>query len=322
MTLKPLLILAAFALPWPGYPQDEPQDTVISVDVQVVNILATVRDKDGVLVSNLSRDDFELYEDGVLQEIRYFNRQADLPLTIGLLVDTSVSQQNLIFEERTAGYRFFDKVLRIEKDLAFLMSFDIDVELLQDLTAAKPLLQDGLERLEVQGSTGGVITPGTVPQNGKPVGTAMFDGIYLAADEMLKGQVGRKALVLVTDGYDYGSKVDIDEAIEAAQRADAIIFSVRCYDPRFYQGAAVIGGGRGDLRQLSRSTGGDTYEVKRKQTLDQIFDDINNVVRNQYAIGYTPKRDLSAAGFRKIELKLKNKRLEAQAREGYYPSEQ
>jgi len=126
----------------------------------------------------------------------------------------------------------------------------------------------------------------------------------------------------VTDGYDYGSKVDIDEAIEAAQRADAIIFSVRCYDPRFYQGAAVIGGGRGDLRQLSRSTGGDTYEVKRKQTLDQIFDDINNVVRNQYAIGYTPKRDLSAAGFRKIELKLKNKRLEAQAREGYYPSEQ
>ena len=322
MTLKPLLVLAALALPWPGHAQDEPQDTVISVDVQVVNILATVRDKDGVLVSNLSREAFELYEDGVLQEIRYFNRQADLPLTIGLLVDTSVSQQNLIYEERTAGYRFFDKVLRIEKDLAFLMSFDIDVELLQDLTAAKPLLQDGLERLEVQGSTGGVITPGTVPQNGKPVGTAMFDGIYLAADEMLKGQVGRKALVLVTDGYDYGSKVDIDEAIEAAQRTDAIIFSVRCYDPRFYQGAAVIGGGRGDLRRLSRSTGGDTYEVKRKQTLDQIFDDINNVVRNQYAIGYTPKRDPSEVGFRKIELRLKNKRLKAQTREGYYPSEQ
>jgi VWFA-related protein len=261
-----------------------------------------------------------LYEDGELQEIRYFSRQADLPLTIGLLVDTSVSQQNLIYEERTAGYRFFDKVLRVEKDLAFLMSFDIDVELLQDLTAAKPLLQDGLERLEVQGSTGGVITPGTVPQSGKPVGTAMFDGIYLAANEMLKGQVGRKALVLVTDGYDYGSKVDIDEAIEAAQRSDTIIFSVRYYDQRFYQGAA-FGGGRSDLRQLSRSTGGDTYEVGRKQTLDQIFDDVNNVVRNQYSLGYTPKRDLSETGFRKIELKLKNKRLEAQTRAGYYPSE-
>lgn len=320
MTLKPLLVLAAFTLSWPAYAQDVPQDTVITVDVQVVNVLATVRDKDGVLVSNLSQDDFELYEDGVLQQIKYFTRQADLPLTIGLLVDTSVSQQDLVYEERTAGYRFFDKVLRVEKDLAFLMSFDIDVELLQDLTAAKPLLQDGLERLQVQGSTQGV-TPGPVPQNGKPVGTAMFDGIYLAANEMLKGQVGRKALVLVTDGYDYGSKVKIEEAIEAAQRADAIIFSVRYYDPQFYQGAAVIGGGRSDLRQLSRSTGGDTYEVKRRQTLDQIFDDINNVVRNQYAIGYSPKRELSETGFRKIELKLKNKRLEAQTREGYYPSE-
>ena len=321
MNLKLLLVLAAFALSWPVHAQDEPQeDTVISVDVQVVNILATVRDKDGVLVNNLSQSDFELYEDGVLQEIKYFARQADLPLTIGLLVDTSVSQQDLIYEERTAGYRFFEKVLRIDKDLAFLMSFDIDVELLQDLTAAKPLLQDGLERLEVQGSTGGV-TPGPVPQSGKPVGTAMFDGIYLAANEMLKGQAGRKALVLVTDGYDYGSKVDIDEAIEAAQRSDTIIFSVRYYDPRFYQGAAVIGGGRGDLRKLSRSTGGDTYDVSRKQTLDRIFDDINNVVRNQYSIGYTPKRELSETGFRKIELKLKNKRLEAQTREGYYPSE-
>ena len=321
MNLKLLLVLAAFALAWPVHAQDEPQeDTVISVDVQVVNILATVRDKDGVLVNNLSQSDFELYEDGVLQEIKYFARQADLPLTIGLLVDTSVSQQDLIYEERTAGYRFFEKVLRIDKDLAFLMSFDIDVELLQDLTAAKSLLQDGLERLEVQGSTGGV-TPGPVPQSGKPVGTAMFDGIYLAANEMLKGQAGRKALVLVTDGYDYGSKVDIDEAIEAAQRSDTIIFSVRYYDPRFYQGAAVIGGGRGDLRKLSRSTGGDTYDVSRKQTLDRIFDDINNVVRNQYSIGYTPKRELSETGFRKIELKLKNKRLEAQTREGYYPSE-
>src|SRR5690606_4451810 len=231
MTLKPWLAFAAFALSWPAYAQDEPQDTVISVDVDVVNILATLRDKDGVLVSNLSSDDFELYEEGVLQEIKYFSSQADLPLTIGLLVDTSVSQQNLIFDERSAGYRFFDKVLRVEKDLAFLMSFDIDVELLQDLTAAKPLLQDGLERLEVQGASGGYITPGTVPQSNKPVGTAMFDGIYLAADEMLKGQVGRKALVLVTDGYDYGSKVDIEEAIEAAQRADAILFSVRYYDP-------------------------------------------------------------------------------------------
>lgn len=323
MNGKPLALLTAFSLAWPLYSQDEPQNTVITIDVQVVNILATVRDKDGLLVSDLTLSDFELYEDGVLQDVKYFTRQADLPLTIGLLVDTSASQQNVINEERTAGYRFFDKVLRIEKDLAFLIRFDIDIEILQDLTAAKPLLQDGLERLEVQGSstgTGGAMTSEPVPQP-KAGGTAMFDAIYLTAHEILRGQAGRNAIVLVTDGYDYGSKVDIDEAIEAAQRTDTIIFSVRYYDPRSYQGAMAVGGGLVDLRRLSRRTGGHMYDIKPKQTLDQIFDDINNVARNQYSIGYTPKRELSETGFRKIELKLKNKRLEAQTREGYYPSE-
>jgi VWFA-related protein len=239
------------------------------------------------------------------------------------LVDTSVSQRNLIDEERTAGYRFFDKVLRIEKDLAFLVRFDFDIEMLQGLTAAKPLLQDGLERLVVQESSvgGGVMTPEPVPQP-KAGGTAMFDAIYLTANEVMRGKPGRNAVVLVTDGHDVGSKVDIDEATEAAQRTDTIIFSVRYYDPRYYQGALAIGGGLVDLRRLSSRTGGQTYEVKSKQTLDQIFDDINNVLRNQYSIGYTPKRDLSETGFRKIELKLKSKRLEAQTRAGYYPSEQ
>lgn len=325
MKLKIALALSAIAVtgllvlgPLPA--QEVRDGDVIRVDVDVVNILATVRDKDGVLVSDLTLSDFELYEDGVRQEITYFTRQADLPLTIGLLVDTSVSQQNLIEEERTAGYRFFDRVLRVSKDLAFLMSFDIDVELLQDLTASKSLLHDGLKRLEVQGQVGG-ITPGTVPQSGSSVGTAMFDSLYLAANEMLKGQAGRKALVVISDGYDAGSKVDLDEAVEAALRADAIIFAVRYYDDYFYRGQTVIGGGDGDLRRLARRTGGDVYQVRRKTTLDQILAEIDAVVRNQYSIGYTPKRDLSEDGFRKIELKTTSKRLEVQTREGYYPSE-
>jgi VWFA-related protein len=324
MRIQTVLVLLAVVgagmfVPPPAPAQDE-VDGVIRVDVQVVNILATVRNKDGVLVSNLTKDDFVLYEDGVQQEILYFDRQTDLPLTIGLLVDTSVSQQNLIYDERTAGYRFFEKVLRVEKDLAFLMSFDIDVELLQDFTAAKPLLQDGLERLIVQGATRGV-TPGPVPQNTRPVGTAMYDSIFLAADEMMRGQVGRKAIVLISDGYDYGSKVDIKEAIEAAQRSDVIIFGVRYYDRNFYAQQGVMGAGLGELRRLAIRTGGDVYEVRRKQTLDQIFDEINNTVRNQYSIGYSPKRDLSEEGFRKIEVKLRDRRLKTQTREGYYPSE-
>ena len=200
------------------------------------------------------------------------------------------------------------------------MSFDIDVELLQDFTAAKPLLQDGLERLTIQGAVGGVM-PGPVPQDTRPVGTAMYDSVFLAADEMFKGQVGRKALVLISDGYDYGSKVDIKEAIEASQRSDVIIFGVRYVDRRFYAQQGVMAAGLGELRRLAIRTGGDVYEVRRKTTLDQIFDQINDTVRNQYSIGYSPKRDLSETGFRKIELKPKNRRLKSQTREGYYPSE-
>lgn len=326
LSMKISIMLAALAVfatamfvPTTLSAQDE-GDTVIRVDVQIVNVLATVRNKDGVLVNNLTKDDFTLYEDGVEQEISYFERQTNLPLTIGLLVDTSVSQENLINEERTAGYRFLDKVLRVDKDLAFLMSFDIDVELLQDFTAAKPLLQDGLERLEVQGAVGGVM-PGPVPQDTQPVGTAMYDAVYLAADEMFKGQVGRKALVLISDGYDYGSKVDLKEAIEASQRSDVIVFAVRYYDRYRYAQQGVLDPGFGELRRLAIRTGGDVYEVRRKVTLDQIFDEINDTVRNQYSIGYSPKRALSETGFRKIALKPKNRRLKSQTREGYYPSE-
>ncbi len=301
-------------------PQQQVEEPTIRVDVQVVNLLATVRDKKGVLRNDLSKDDFDLYEDGDKQEIKYFSRQTDLPLTIGLLVDTSVSQERVVDVERSAGYRFFDKILRKEKDLAFLMSFDIDVELLQDLTASKNLLEDGLEKLQIQGATGG-ITPGPVP-TGKVTGTALYDSIYLAAREMLKPQVGRKAIVLVSDGNDYGSKVDIDEAIEAAQRSDVIIFGVRYFDREFYfHTGAMGGGGMGTLKKLARGTGGDVFEVDRKHTLDSILDEINEVVRNQYAIGYSPTRDLSEQGFRKIELKTRDKGLEVQTREGYYPSE-
>ncbi len=297
------------------------EEATIRVDVQVVNLLATVRDKKGVLRNDLTKQDFELFEDGQPQEIRYFSRQTDLPLTIGLLVDTSVSQQRVVEIERSAGYRFFEKILRKEKDLAFLMSFDIDVELLQDLTASESLLQDGLEKLQVQGASGG-ITPGPVPTQGRVTGTALYDSIYLAAREMLKPQVGRKAIVLISDGNDYGSKVEIDEAIEAAQRSDVIIFGVRYFDRQFYfRTGAMGGGGMGTLKKLARETGGDVFEVDRKHSLDDILDEINEVVRNQYAIGYSPARDLSALGFRKIELKGKDKGLQVQTREGYYPSE-
>ena len=301
-------------------PEQQPEDFVISVDTDVVNVLATVRDKRGLLVTSLTKDDFEIYEDGVFQEARYFARQTDLPLTIGLLVDTSVSQQRLLHEERSAGYAFYDAVVRQAKDLAFLMSFDVDVELLQDLTGSKNLLRAGLELLQIQGGAGGIM-PGPIPQSGKPVGTAMYDSIFLAADEVLKPQVGRKAVVLISDGNDFGSRTSLQEAVAAAHRSDVVIFAVRYFDREFYFRAGGMGaGGAGSLKRLAQETGGSMYEVTRKRSLKSILDEINAELRSQYSIGYSPKRDLSEEGFRKLEVRVKPKGYDVQARDGYYPS--
>lgn len=311
-----------FGLATPGFSQvEEPEGGfVITADTTVVNVLATVRDKKGVLINSLSKDDFEIYEDGVLQEVKYFTRQSDLPLTVGLLVDTSVSQERLLYEERSAGYAFYDAIIRKEKDLAFLMSFDVNIELLQDLTASKNLLREGLELLEIEGSRGG-ITPGPVPQSNKPIGTAMYDGIFLAADEMLKPQVGRKAVVLIGDGNDYGSRIDDDEAIAAAHKSDVVIYAVRYFDRQAYGYTGGLGtGGSGALRKLAQETGGSVYEVSRKRTLKSILEEINEEIRSQYSIGYTPTKDLSDSGFRKLEVRVKPKGYEVQARKGYYPS--
>ncbi len=296
----------------------EGEDVTISVDVEIVNILATVRDKKGRLINDLAKDAFIVEENGKRQEIKYFAQQSDLPLTIGLLIDTSVSQQRLIGDERRAGSQFFKQVLRHKKDLAYLVSFDVDVELLQDLTESKRLLADGLDKLQVQGGGGG-LHPGPVPTQGRTPGTVLFDAVYLASDEMMRGQVGRKAIVLISDGVDYGSRIDRDEAIEAAHRADVVVYGVKYYDAGFYYRAGGFGGGGGVLKKLARETGGNVFEVSRKRPLEQIFDQIQQELRSQYSIGYTPEGDSNEPGLRRIKLKTKRKGLKVQSRTGYYP---
>jgi VWFA-related protein len=307
---------------WAQTPADAdiPEGTTsITVDVNVVSLLATVRDKNGHLVSNLTKDDFILEEEGKEQTITYFSRQTDLPLTLGLLVDTSVSQARIIGDQSRASSQFFTQVLRIEKDLAFLISFDIDVQLLQDLTGSRELLRSGLDGLQVRGGTGG-LHPGPVPTSGRQPGTVLFDAVFLAADEMMRNQVGRKALVLISDGVDWGSRLKDREAIEAAHRADTVIYGVRYVDHAFYNRSGFgAGGGASTLRKLARETGGDMFEVSRKRPLSEIYDTIQNELRNQYSIGYTSNSDSSDGGFRKIKLTTKNKNLKVQARSGYYP---
>ncbi|HEY6392534.1 MAG TPA: VWA domain-containing protein [Bryobacteraceae bacterium] len=292
----------------------------IKVDIDVVNILFNVRDKKSGLIGNLEKDAFTVFEDGKQQEIKYFSRETDQPLTIGLLIDVSGSQQNLIDIEKNAAYQFFGSVLR-KQDLAFLIAFGADAELLQDYTNSPKLLRAGLEGLHVNSSVGG-LHPGPVPTVYKPKGTILYDAVVLASADQLKGQVGRKALVLITDGEDQGSTYNIKQAIEAAQRADAIVYGFYYVDRQFYSQSGLVFGGTSDsaLRQMSEDTGGHVFHVDRKMTLQNAFDQLQNELRSQYTIGYTPTNPAKDGTFRHIEVRTGNKEWKVQTRKGYFAS--
>jgi VWFA-related protein len=291
----------------------------IKVDVDLVNILTSVRDKRGALIPNLQKEDFTILEDGKAQTIKYFTKETDLPLTIGLLVDVSGSQRNLIDIERSAASEFFRDVLR-KKDLAFLISFGEENELLQDYTGSPRLLTEGLNQLRVSSGVGG-IQPGPVPTMGDPRGTVLYDAIFLAADEKLKGEVGRKVIVVITDGVDQGSRMTRNQAIEAAQKADAVIYSIDYSDPRAYGGFgsfSIGGGGEAELHKMSDETGGRVYKVDRRHPLDEVFKELQDEMRSQYSMAYTPTNEVKDGGYRHLEVRMANKELKAQARKGYY----
>jgi VWFA-related protein len=309
--LLPLLVLSLAA---------SAQDTVIKVNVDLVNVLCLVRNKNNGLVGNLEKSDFKLLEDGKEMEIKYFTRETDLPLTIGMLVDTSKSQENLIEPESRAAYEFFKVVLR-KKDMAFLMQFGAEAELLQDDTNSAKMLQDGLRQLRLSVPLGG-LHPGPVPTQQNMAGTILFDAVYLAANEKLKGEVGRKVIVVITDGDDTGSKTPRDRATEAAQKADTIIYFIDYEDPRYHGGGfgriSFGGSGDADMHRMSGDTGGRVFKVDRKNTLDDIFKDLQDEMRSQYSIGYTSPHADKDGSYHKIEIRTSNKDYKVQARKGYY----
>ena len=363
-----LLLLPVFLATQPlrsqqGLGTQPQQGPPITVHVKVVNVLATVHDKKGAIVRNLGQDDFELKEDDRPQSIRYFSHETDLPLTLGLLVDTSFSQHRVLGDERDAASAFLDQVLRVDKDKAFVIHFDREVELLQDLTASREKLQKALSLLQVpQRSEEG---HGDSPDSGQDRrqgpggqrpgghgrggwgggGATLYDAIYLASNDIMAKQGGRKALIVLSDGVDRNSKKTLASAIEAAQRADTLVYSILfAPEPEFGGGGGGYGhhgmgggGGMGRhggggyprpqesrpdgkkiLERLSKETGGRFFEVSKKHPVDETFSQIQEELHSQYSLGYTPEPPNSGAGYHKITLTTKKKDLVVQARDGYY----
>jgi VWFA-related protein len=341
-------------------PENKPVATM-AVHVNVVNVLATVRDKHGKIISYLTKDDFLLSEDGRPQTIRYFTQRTDLPLTLGLLVDTSLSQRRVLDQERSASHSFLDQMVREDKDKAFIIHFDREVELLQDLTPSHEKLETALGELatpqlsrERRDDSPGS-EPG--PRRGSGMrsgGTLLYDAIYLASDELMQKQQGRKALIVLSDGVDRGSKESLENAIAAAQRADTLVYSVLFKDDEGYggygggerrrggfgipgMGGPGTGGpgmgrrggpggrypreerpdGKKILDRISKETGGRLFVVSKKEPIDQIYAQIADELRHQYNLGYTPSEAV-APGYHKIQLTTKKKDLIVQARDGYY----
>jgi VWFA-related protein len=378
------LVMAATSLnaqeEHPAATTDNTSAATLSIQAKLVNVYVTVRDKKGGIVQGLGKDDFNIEEDGRLQKIGFFSKENNLPFTVGLLVDTSPSEYNMIDEEREASREFLDAILR-PTDQAFVLHFDTEVELLQGLTSSLGKLEKSLDALRgvqeesqqqqpagkrVQNDSSGNDDDRRESGRQSSMGgnsTHLFDAVYLAADEVLKQQSGRKAIVILGDGDDLGSRMTRYQAIRAAQDADLSIYCIRIADENFgksksghkrfsmpvglpFPGIPGAGGGQGgriggqtpgggnhggggagggidrkegkkNLEELASKTGGSFFEVSKKQSLKEIYSKIQEELRSQYSLGYTP--DAAAKdGFRRIKVKVRRENVTVQAREGYY----
>lgn len=279
----------------------------IRVQVNLVNLFATVRDKHKAIVTGLKQDDFQVYEDGQLQEITNFSAESNLPITLGILIDTSGSEYYMLSGEKEAGSRFLGRVLR-KGDLAMIMSFDTDVDLLADFTDDRGMLDRAINRAQINAPSGGMIAQGPLPSSGSG-GTNFYDAVYLAAHDKLSGEAGRKAIVVLTDAEDTGSKVQLGDAIEAAQRTDTVVHILL---------VAADGGDQSVARRLTEDTGGRMIIVRSERNLEQAFDQISEELRSQYTIGYTPTNKKHDGGYRKVRVEMKNKDYSVLTRRGYY----
>jgi VWFA-related protein len=301
----------AVAMAVPALPQDpQSQGPVIRSQVNLVNLFVTVRDKNKRIVTDLKKEDFKLQEDGQDQQIAFFSKEVTLPITLALLLDTSGSEQFMLGSIQDMGGRFLDRVLK-KGDEALVMSFDTDVDLLSDFTDDRGQLDRAIRKTRINAPmSGGMINPGPVPTS-HITGTAFYDAVYLACNEKLNTEAGRKAIVVVTDAQDEGSKVRIEEAVEAAQRTDTVIHILLVADPRY-------GANSGAAKKMTEETGGRMIVANNEKHLSEAFDQISEELRSQYTLGYYPTNTAHDGKFRKIKVEMGNHDYRVLARKGYY----
>lgn len=280
---------------------------VIKAEVSLVNIFATVRDKQKHIMPNLKKEDFRVFENNQEQKIAFFSSEKTLPITLGLLIDTSGSEQNRLPAEQDAASRFLSQVLR-KGDEAMVISFDLDVDLLSDFTDDRAQLHRAVNQARVNAG-GPMITPGTLPSG--PNGTHLYDAIWVACGEKLATEAGRKGLVIITDAEDFGSRVSVEEAIEGAQRTNTVVHFLLVHDPGY--------GWRPDIaHRIADQTGGRVIEVSSQKHLQEAFDQISEELRSEYTLGYYPTNGARDGTFRKIKVETADKDLKVLARKGYY----
>ena len=284
----------------------------LKVNVNLVDVYFSVRDKDG-FITNLHKDDCQIFEDRAPQVIKNFTQEKKLPLTIGILLDTSGSQQNVLPLEQQSGAEFLKDVLT-PKDEAFLISFDINVDLLSDYTNNPRELKRAIDKATINTGAGS----GSVTGNGTPRGTLLYDAVYLAAHDKIRQEAGRKVLILLTDGGDQGSQETLKSSIEAAQKANTIVYVILIADRSFYGGFGMTYTGDADMERLAKETGGRVINVGNNgKKLEDAFDQIQDELRTQYLASYTPTNLKVDGTFRTLNITCQ-KGQKIQARKGYY----
>ncbi|OLC92296.1 MAG: VWA domain-containing protein [Acidobacteria bacterium] len=306
--------LVVWMMAQPAMPQEpEQQAPVIKTEVNLVNLFATVRDKKKHIMTGLKKEDFRVLENEQEQKIAFFSSEKTLPITLGLLIDTSRSEENRLPAEQEAATRFLNQVLR-KGDEAMVISFGADVDLLSDFTDDRAQLNRAIRSARINAPTVTMTNPGPLPPESRTrglVGTAFYDAIWVACGEKLATEAGRKAMVIITDADDQGSKVRLEEAIEAAERTNAAVHILLVHDPGY--------GWRPDVaHKIADQTGGRVIEVSSQKHLQEAFDQISEELRTEYTLGYYPTNASRDGTFRKIKVETTDRELKVLARKGYY----